>query len=151
MAVARATFDFFEAQRSARRRTALLLLYYLLALPGVALAVYAAVRVGVGLSDATPVGQPFWWPELFVACLLLTGIVVGLGTLYHLWSLARGGGEGLARSLGGEPVTEEDQRLRNVVEEMAIAAGLPVPTLYVLRGEASINAFAAGFAPDRAV
>lgn len=152
----RATFDFFEAQRSARRRTALLLLYYLLALPGVAIAVYAAVRLGVEFTDATPVGQPFWWPELFAGALLFTVLVVGSGTLYHAWSLASGGGEGLARSLGGEPiplqpVTDEDQRLRNVVEEMAIAAGLPVPTLYVLRGEPGINAFAAGFAPDRAV
>jgi Zn-dependent protease with chaperone function/uncharacterized tellurite resistance protein B-like protein len=153
---ARATFDFFEAQRSARRRTALLLLYYLLALPGVAVAVYLAVRVGLSGLDSSLEVQPFWWPELFVGVLLLTALVVGGGTLFHAWSLARGGGEGLARSLGGEPialqpVAEEDQRLRNVVEEMAIAAGLPVPTLYVLRGDPGINAFAAGFAPDRAV
>jgi Zn-dependent protease with chaperone function/uncharacterized tellurite resistance protein B-like protein len=153
---ARATFDFFEAQRSARRRTALLLLYYLLALAGVAVAVYLAVRVGLGWADPSFADQPFWWPELFAGALLFTAVVVGSGTLYHAWSLASGGGEGLARSLGGEPVplqpvSEEDQRLRNVVEEMAIAAGLPVPTLYVLRGEPGINAFAAGFAPDRAV
>ncbi len=156
MAVARATFDFFEAQRSARRRTALLLLYYLLALPGVAVAVYLAVRLGLSGLDSSFEVQPFWWPELFAGVLLLTALVVGGGTLYHAWSLARGGGEGLARALGGEPialqpVAEEDQRLRNVVEEMAIAAGLPVPTLYVLRGDPGINAFAAGFAPDRAV
>ncbi len=153
---ARATFDFFEAQRSARRRTALLLLYYLLAIPGVAVLVHLLLWLAIDLSGDGPVGLPVWSPDLFAGSLAFTGIVVGIGTLYHLWSLASGGGEGLARSLGGEPiplqpVTEEDQRLRNVVEEMAIASGLPVPTLYVLRGETGINAFAAGFAPDRAV
>jgi Zn-dependent protease with chaperone function len=156
MAVARATFDFFDAQRSARWRSALLLLYYLLALPGVAAVIHLALWLGVSLSDDGPEALPLASPELFVGALLLTGVVVGAGTLYHLWSLSRGGAEGLARSLGGEPLplqalTEGDQRLRNVVEEMAIAAGLPVPTLYVLRGEPGINAFAAGFAPDRAV
>jgi Zn-dependent protease with chaperone function/uncharacterized tellurite resistance protein B-like protein len=156
MAVARATFDFFEAQRSARRRTALLLLYYLLALPGVALAVYLAVRFTLAISDTFFDRLPFWWPELLVGTFLATALVVGSGTLYHLWSLASGGAEGLARSLGGEPVAlqpeaEDERRLRNVVEEMAIASGLPVPTIYLLRGEPGINAFAAGFAPDRAV
>jgi Zn-dependent protease with chaperone function len=156
MAVVRATFDFFEAQRSARRRSALLLLYYLLALPGVALVIHLFVWLGVAFSDDGPTTVGLWDPGFFGATLVLTVLVVGPGTLYHLWSLARGGPEGLARSLGGEPVplqalSDGDQRLRNVVEEMAIASGLPVPTLYVLRGEAGINAFAAGFAPDRAV
>ena len=154
MAVVRATIDFFEAQRSARRRTALLLLYYLLALPGVAAFIYLAAWLIFNGSELGP--QPFWWPELFAACLVLTAIVVGTGSLYHAWTLSRGGAEGLARSLGGEPVglqpeAADEQRLRNVVEEMIIASGLPMPTLYVLRGEPGINAFAAGFAPDRAV
>jgi len=156
MAVARATFDFFDAQRSARRRSALLLLYYLVALPGVAAVIHLAIWLGLALADDGPLALPLRSPELFVFSLLLTGVVVGAGTLFHVWSLSHGGAEGLARSLGAEPVplqalTDGDQRLRNVVEEMAIAAGLPVPTLYVLRGEPGINAFAAGFAPDRAV
>ena len=157
MAVARATFDFFEAQRSARRRTALLLLYYLLALPGVAIAVYLAVRLGAGLgstrpSTTSPSGgrsssprcwssPPWWWGA-------------ARSTTPGRWPAAgaRGWPARWAASRSPlQPVTEEDQRLRNVVEEMAIAAGLPVPTLYVLRGEPGINAFAAGFAPDRAV
>jgi Zn-dependent protease with chaperone function len=153
---ARATFDFFEAQRRARRRTALLLLYYLLALPAVAAFIYLAAWLGITGVGAELWPHPFWWPELFATCLALTGMVVGTGSAYHAWSLARGGGEGLARSLGGEPmalqpVAEEERRLRNVVEEMAIASGLPMPTIYLLRGEPGINAFAAGFAPDRAV
>ncbi len=58
--------------------------------------------------------------------------------------------------LGGRPVdrfTQDlgEKRAVNVLEEMAIAAGLPVPRLYVLDGEGGINAFAAGPSPERAV
>ena len=152
---ARATIDFFEAQRGARRRTALLLLYYFLALPGVAAVIYLAAWLGVTVGSDLG-HHPLWWPELFATSVVLTAIVVGTGSAFHAWSLARGGGEGLARSLGGEPVAlqpadDDEKRLRNVVEEMAIASGLPVPTIYVLHGDPGINAFAAGFAPDRAV
>ena len=116
MAVVRATFDFFEAQRGARRRTALLLLYYLLALPGVAAFLYLGVWLGLTSGYDSFDTQAFWVPELFIGLSLLTGMVVGSGTLYHLWSLARGGGEGVARSLGGEPVA-----LQPVAEEIGRA------------------------------
>ena len=43
------------------------------------------------------------------------------------------------------------RRLRNVVEEIAIASGVPVPKIYVLEHEAAINAFAAGYSPSDAV
>ena len=67
-----------------------------------------------------------------------------------------GGGAVVAAMLGGrrlEPgATDANERkLLNVVEEMAIASGVPVPPVYVMDQEAGINAFAAGFAPDNAV
>jgi Zn-dependent protease with chaperone function len=62
----------------------------------------------------------------------------------------------VARLLGGRPIDPNttdpaERRLLNVVEEMAIAAGLPVPTVYLLDNEEGINAFAAGFTPQDAV
>ena len=62
----------------------------------------------------------------------------------------------MARSLGGDKVdrsTRDPKRkqLLNVVEEMAIASGVPIPEVYILNGEASINAFAAGWSTDDAV
>src|SRR3546814_20243320 len=67
----------------------------------------------------------------------------------------RGGGEAVALQFGGTPVPEDTtdrylQRLRNVVEEIAIASGVPVPGLYVLEHESAINAFAAGYSPSDA-
>jgi Zn-dependent protease with chaperone function len=51
--------------------------------------------------------------------------------------------------LGGRLVSsntqdEDERKLLNVVEEMAIASGTAVPQVYVLLDEESINAFAAG-------
>src|SRR5690606_28971990 len=62
----------------------------------------------------------------------------------------RQGGSVVAGLLGGLPVNPatddpDERRLVNVVEEMAIASGVPVPAIYVLPGEESINAFAAGY------
>jgi Zn-dependent protease with chaperone function len=58
--------------------------------------------------------------------------------------------------LGGKQVCPDtddyfEKRLRNVVEEMAIASGVPVPPVYVMERENSINAFAAGFRPSDSV
>ena len=57
--------------------------------------------------------------------------------------------------MGGTLVAADTQdplrrRLRNVVEEMAIASGVPVPEIYVLEEESGINAFAAGYTPSDA-
>ena len=59
------------------------------------------------------------------------------------------------RIIGGQPIHQNTQnpqqrQLLNVVEEMAIAAGLPVPPVYLIP-ENSINAFAAGYGQDDAV
>ena len=60
---------------------------------------------------------------------------------------------GRARLLGGVPLSPNtrdpaERRLRNVVEEMAIASGTATPPVYLMDGEAGINAFAAGFSPS---
>src|SRR5262245_2469427 len=71
-----------------------------------------------------------------------------LASVYRTAQLARGGGH-VAVSLGGTRVTGDgndplERRLVNVVEEMALASGVPVPEVYVLQQESSINALAAG-------
>lgn len=154
----RATLDFFAAQGVARRRTAALVVSFSLAVAAVAAIVWAAVAV---LADWMPYpglfltqGRPLRADLLLPTSLAVLG-VVGAGSLYHGLRLS-GGGEALAELLGGERIRADttdpaDRRLLNVVEEMALAAGMPVPGVYVLRREGAINAFAAGFQPDRAV
>ena len=82
--------------------------------------------------------------------------MVGLGGAWHGLQLAAGGGEAVARMLGGrrvDPATQDplERRFVNVAEEMALAAGLPVPALYLLEREASVNAFAAGYTTGHSV
>ncbi|HEU4991019.1 MAG TPA: M48 family metallopeptidase [Luteimonas sp.] len=134
--------NFFEHQAAARRASSRLVLLFALAVAGIVAAVDAAVYVAAG-------------PGPLIAATLLTLAVIGLSSLYRIASL-RGGGDQVALQLGGVPVPEDTtdfnlRRLRNVVEEIAIASGVPVPRLYVLEHEAAINAFAAGYTPADAV
>jgi Zn-dependent protease with chaperone function len=86
----------------------------------------------------------------------VVSVVILLASIFKVLSLSRGGGATVAESLGGRLVnrsTEDrlERRLLNVVDEMAIASGIPVPKVYVLDHEAGINAFAAGSSTSDAV
>ncbi|WP_246069791.1 M48 family metallopeptidase [Cognatiluteimonas lumbrici] len=111
------------------------------------LGIVAAVDVAVYLVAG---------PQALVAATLLTLALIGLSSLFRIAALRSGGGESVALQMGGTPVPEDTadfnlRRLRNVVEEIAIASGVPVPRIFVLEHEAGINAFAAGYAPADAV
>ncbi len=149
------TMDFFAYQDQARRKTGLLVLYFLLAVLLIVGAVHAAIVIL--LAGAGPEGTALarWRPDLLPAIAGATLAIIGLGTLYKIASLARGG-EAVASLLGGRPIEPnttqlDERRLLNVVEEMALASGTPVPRVFVLDGEPGINAFAAGFSTRHAV
>jgi Zn-dependent protease with chaperone function len=150
--------DFFEAQERSRRRTRTLVLVFLLATFAVSLAVTAIFGVVLMWTEASPVAAAPEWIALRAPVLIgifsATLIFIGIASLYRVLTL-RGGGARVARELGGTPVPPDTQdpmrrRLRNVVEEMAIASGVPVPEVYVLEQEGGINAFAAGYRPEDA-
>lgn len=143
--------NFFDAQDRARRSTRWLVLVYIVAtvliVAGVTLVV-AAAFMSVGET-----GRPADPSVLVATAVLATSLIIG-ATIYKTARLSSGGGQ-VARDMGGTPLASDirdplRQRLRNVVEEIAIASGVPVPEIYILEGEMSINAFAAGFTPDDA-
>ncbi len=147
--------DFFGRQEAARKRSVWLLGAFAVATGVVALAVGLVLAVAFAVIVA-PEGQlaSTFDPQVFVVAAMVSAAFIGLSSLWRLRNLRSGGGA-VARSLGGERVTglERDplkRRLHNVVEEMAIAAGLPVPEVYVLENEPGINAFAAGMEPSDA-
>ena len=81
-------------------------------------------------------------------------IIMLLASLFKTLGLRQGGGK-VARAMQGtlvDPNTHDPlkRRLYRVVEEMAIASGVPVPEVYVLEHESGINAFAAGYTPNDA-
>ncbi len=154
--------DFFDQQDRARRKTGLLLFYFCLSVALTILLVYLLPVLGWYLyqSNYGPSEAQYtltWWhPELFGLVCGATLIVVLFGALFKISQLRRGGGESVATMLGGQQVYPDttdffEKRLRNVVEEMAIAAGIPVPPIYLLPKENGINAFAAGFTPSDAI
>jgi Zn-dependent protease with chaperone function len=152
---ARATMDFFAAQAAARRRTAVLVAWFALAFLGTVASIWAGI--GAVFAIAFPsVAHLAFSPILAAWVSGVVAFVTIVGASVHRARLAAGGGHAVARMLGGAPIDRRtadagERRLVNVVEEMAIAAGLPVPALYVLPSEPGINAFAAGFSPDRSV
>ncbi|MBM4142629.1 MAG: M48 family metallopeptidase [Lentisphaerae bacterium] len=151
--------DFFAHQDVARRKTTLLIGYYTIAVVLIVLGVYLAFAATFAGAMARQTGRVeatrFWNPDLFVWVTGGTLIVVALGTIYKVSQLASGGAA-VARLLGGRPVNAnasdpDERKILNVVEEMAIASGAPVPGVYILEDERGINAFAAGFSPADAV
>jgi Zn-dependent protease with chaperone function len=91
--------------------------------------------------------------SFFLAAIIIFAVVLA-ASFYKMHQLEKGGGV-LAESLGGRlvgarPTDPDERRLVNVVEEMAIASGVPVPLVFVLDQERGINAFAAGITPQDA-
>jgi Zn-dependent protease with chaperone function len=148
--------NFFEHQDRAKRRTHLLVVLFALAVIGIVAVVdlVTLAFLGFGTDPAGPLFSASSIQErlpILVAVSLLTAGAIGLASLFRILTLRSGGGA-VARGLGGvmvgaDTVDPQLQRLRNVVEEMAIAAGVPVPQIYVLEQEEGINAFAAGYSP----
>ncbi len=160
--------NFFQRQEIARRNTWWLVVMFLLAVIGIvgttfAITAFAVAQFRVydpesmaafdgGPSRGSPAPYP-WQVPLMAAGGALA--LVGGGTLFKVAKLRSGGGQSVAESLGGRRLLADSQglderRLLNVVEEMAIASGIPVPPVYLL-DEPGINAFAAGYSPSDAV
>ncbi len=152
--------DFFDRQDHARRQTRRLLVMFALAVVVIILVIYILAAIGAANVEAQhhagpPAPRTLWNPALFLGVALGTLLVITVGSLYKIAELAAGG-EAVALMLGGRAVNPQTQdlaerRLLNVVEEMALASGIPVPPVYVLDREPGINAFAAGHQPGDAV
>src|SRR6056297_1956907 len=144
--------DFFEAQDRAKQATWKLLGLYFAAVVLIILSVYIVTLLVLGYASGG-VDQP-WQPVLFFVVTTFTLILIVSGTLFRIAQL-RKGGSAVAEMLGGRKLDSStddlnEQKLVNVVEEMSIASGLPLPDIYLLDKEENINAFAAGFGTDDA-
>ena len=148
--------NFFQSQDNARQKTRSLILMFILAVIAIVVAVnlvITALIINIGDEAEVAALPDFNW--IMNNLSLVTGIslstigFISLSSLYKIASLSSGGGK-VARSLGGTLISADNKdplrrRLYNVVEEMAIASGIPMPEVYVLEQEPGINAFAAGF------
>ena len=154
--------DFFARQAATRRQSRWMVLLFLLAVVAIVVAIdfvavttvaILSVRDGGGLLASQDMSLSRYPLVIVVTTIVVLG-TIGISSLVRTVSLAAGGSK-IAEQVGGTRVGPDTadplrQRLRNVVEEMAIASGVPVPQVYVLDREAGINAFAAGYSPANA-
>ena len=148
--------NFFEQQDHARKKTRYLV--FLLAMAVASLVAITTLFIATFFYYQSPQSdhntQPFFQSligsinlQTFGLITLVIVAVVLLGSIYKYFQV-KSGGRVVAEALGGRLITSNtrvfaERKLLNVVEEMAIAAGTPVPPVYLLE-EDSVNAFAAG-------
>ena len=149
--------NFFQAQTKARHNTRLLTLLFAGAVISLVVLTNLLVLVffvnappGTSLENQILHAPPQVWLYTSLGVVGLIAVASGFKFL-----ALQGGGQAVAKSLGGILIHQntrdpQQRQLLNVVEEMAIAAGMPVPPVYLIR-ENSINAFAAGFSIHDAV
>ena len=135
--------NFYEHQDRAERRTKFIVFLFVLAV----LCIVLIVVIPVGLASE-------WEPAVVAVTAVVCLLIVGIATLVKLGQL-RGGGSVVAEMMGGTQLqrggsTQSEKRVQNIVEEMAIASGMPVPPVYIMEDD-SINAFAAGWSVNSAV
>lgn len=133
--------NFIVRQNAARRSTHCMVFLFGLGVITTICVIYAIIALLMGGPD----------PEVLFWVVVLVGGSILLATIFKIYELSDGG-KTIALALGGcairaNPTDIDEKKLRNVVEEVAIASGIPVPEIYVLDQEQSINAFAAGHSP----
>lgn len=157
--------DFFAQQDLARRNTRMLVLLFLVAvlllivLTNAAIAAFFFFSGDYNIYNGTPEGMPGFLSYLSWARFGTTGLAVTATVALVVlakWIQLSTGGKAVAESMGGVRILPQsrdaaERRCLNVVEEMALAANMPVPPVYVLNEERGINAFAAGITPADAV
>jgi Zn-dependent protease with chaperone function len=152
--------NFFEAQDRARRNTFLLVLLFIIAVIGLVLLSNLLLLVIISFAETSQfsfdleTNRALYSWKMFFNVSMAVSMLIFFGSLFKSLSLA-GGGTTVAEMLGGRLIPQgssvaRERRLLNVVEEMAIAAGMPIPKVYLLN-DRSINAFAAGKSPADAV
>ncbi|MRR15973.1 MAG: hypothetical protein EG826_05910 [Deltaproteobacteria bacterium] len=157
--------NFFARQRKARRNCRNQITGFVIAVAVIVLVTTLAIRfvwylyIGTQAYTSFDAGQSqgyhrrltdftFFDPAFFLFASMIIVMIILAASLLKMSTLKKGGGA-VAEMLGGRRIGTStadpaERRLTNVVEEMAIASGIPVPQIYVLDGERNINAFAAG-------
>jgi heat shock protein HtpX len=137
--------DFIAAARANQRSTQRLVLMLLLILTVLGYLLGWSMQALTGPVPGEP--QSLWFVSRWGVWTAI--VLISFGGLWS-WVSFRAGDRIILRMTGASPVTvEEEPQLHNVVEEMAIAAGIRKPRVCVIETDA-LNAFATGMHPARA-
>lgn len=152
--------NFFKAQDKAKRHTGRLVFLFFLAVVFLIVltnVLFIGTFAYMGVNETESFSDAFiatYDPNISLIISAGVSLLIIIGSLYKTSELSKGG-SAIAEMLGGQVVphsttSAEERKLLNIVEEMSIAAGMPIPQVYILE-EASINAFAAGQSHSNAV
>ena len=144
--------NFFSQQDKARKLSGYLYLLFGAAVVCIIISIFCLASLALGYEK--DLAKLAWTSELAIFSTVATLIVVSLASFVRIGWLSQGG-KVIAESMGGQRINQNTQdpmsrQILNVVEEMAIASGTPVPPVYLM-DEEGINAFAAGYSPRDAV
>lgn len=151
--------DFFHQQDVARKYSRWMIILFIVAVICVVTVITGLSFIVVSNELLNPQSQEEFEQGVSIVAGtgLITLLIILLGSWFRCRSLRHGGGRAVAESLGGRLLTPgtaqslKERQYLNIVEEMALASGIPVPPAYVMDEEPSINAFAAGNTPEDAV
>lgn len=161
----RRTFDFLSFQEKMRSKKRRLFYFFALNMLGTVLAFYVVIAFFFldGIRYIEKHGEyrnlsleaDLWHPKGFLIVFFVIIFVI-LSVSWSRILQLKDGGSIVAIDLGARPLmpfTQDlnERKLLNVVEEMALASGVEVPEIYILDGNHSINAFAAGFTREDSV
>lgn len=147
--------NFFEHQEQARKSTRWLLFLFLLSVITLIALTDLFVLFLVVILEAESYSSIAEVPSSLHAVVAGSVLlVIFFASLYRTSTLS-GGGRQVAEEMGARLVVPSttnlnERRLINIVEEIAIASGSPIPQVYLMN-DSAINAFAAGYTPHDAV
>jgi Zn-dependent protease with chaperone function/uncharacterized tellurite resistance protein B-like protein len=141
--------DFFTLQDKAKKQTRFLIFLFIVAVAAIVfttnLIFYFAISTQTSMPSSISqwLSQPYW--------LYVTGgtLILIIGTsLWRSWQL-KSTPDAIAKMVNATQVLlsskeKQERVLINVVEEMSIASGMPIPKLFIMKQEQGINAFVAG-------
>ncbi len=164
--------NFFEHQELARKHTRKLIVFFALSVILILITlilvvttvmdvfIYKSSWILPAVSGAASAGSYFDYlferhSKTILVTTIVTLVVIGGAMMLRLLRLAKGGSE-VAKMVGARRVSSsssdyKEKRLVNIVEEIAIAAGVPRPGIYLMEEEHGINAFAAGYSTNSAI
>lgn len=152
--------NFFKAQDKARRQTTRLIILFSLAVLCLIIltnflfiGTFSLLEGDESLSLLTNISNNYN-QDIVIAISIGVSLLIIIGSMYKISALSKGG-PAIAELLGGRLISQSTREhservLLNVVEEMSIAAGMPIPKVYLL-DELGINAFAAGQSHNNSV
>ena len=148
--------DFFERQHQAKSETKKLVALFVLAVLLIIALLNGLGFYVVNLSQEHQITAKDWLlSPISLGIAAGTILTIFIGSLFRYWQV-RGGGQAVAEMVAGRRIDmdskdPQERRLVNVVEEMSIASGMSVPTIYVMDHEPGLNAFVAGLIPSDTV